>query len=264
MAAFWSEHIYDPGQDRTPQGPQPLADRVVNRFDPAGIDASPGRRLRAFATLICRGECGIVLAPSARGEQLLVWPDRDVTYAALLGFVERDPDLGRLRGALSELPLRIGDYGPLIRSLPEAPQRANRDPDLHSALQDLGDEINEDIREALESIDDPHAWYPGIDEGIEPVTDDHVRLVIWALQRELDRELRTGSGSMSSLSPLPAPPLAALPWDVQRALAERRRWRYRQWGLGRDQWEKGLWNLWDVPADAEYVPRRSARLTAVA
>ena len=262
MAVFWSGLLYDPGQDRTPEGFEPLAHRVVNRFDPAGIDASPGRRLRAFATMVCRGESGIAVAPAAHCAQLPVWPDRDVTYAALLGIVERDPDLGSLRGMLSELPLRIGAYGPLITSLPEEPQRSNRDPDLHPALQDLGDEINEDIREALESIDDQHAWYPGIDEGIDPVTDDHVRLVIWALQRELDRELRTGSGSMSSLSPLPAAPLAALPWDVQRALAERRRWRYRQWGIGRDQWEKGVWNLWEVPADPDYLPRRSARLTA--
>ncbi|MGI8925328.1 MAG: hypothetical protein ACR2HN_01615 [Tepidiformaceae bacterium] len=266
MPWFWPEqpamNAFDPNAQRA-QATLPLALRMVVRFDPATVDASPGRRLRAFATLVCRGEAGIVLTSLARGEQLLVSPVRETTYGELLARVEREAEMSPVRDTLTKLPLRIGDYGPLIRELPSTPVRTPRDPDLHPALQDLGDEINEDIREALESLDNPNLYFPGIDEGIEPVTDEHVKLVTWALQRELDRELRTGSGSLSSLAPLPAAPLADLPWDIQRALAERRRWRYRQWGLGKEQWESGDWNLWEIPRDDDYVPRRSARLMPV-
>lgn len=267
MPWFWAEQPpaqggVDPAGSR-PQAPLPLCHRLVVRFDPATVDTSAGRRLRAFAALVSRAEAGIVMSSMMRGEQVFVCPEREVTYGTLLARLESDAEMGIPREAFAHLPLRVGDYGDLIRALPESPVRTPRDPDLHPALQDLADEVNEDVREALEALDEPHAYFPGIDEGIDPVPDEHVKLVMWALQRELDRELRTGSGSLSSLSPLPAAPLADLPWDVQRALAERRRWRYRQWGLGRDQWERGEWSLWDVPADPEYVPRRSARLAPV-
>ncbi|HZQ37424.1 MAG TPA: hypothetical protein VFD32_15945, partial [Dehalococcoidia bacterium] len=56
---------------------------------------------------------------------------------------------------------------------------------------------------------------------------------------------------------LPPAPLADLPWRVQRALAERRRLRFAQYGIGRPQWESGLWSLWEVQDDPDWVPRRA-------
>jgi hypothetical protein len=265
MPWFWPESNPPAGGDptRRPQAALPLAERTVARFDPASIDVSPGRRLRVFAALICRSEAGVILAPASRGEQVVVTDRKDATYGELLDRITNDPAEAGAQKLFATFPLRIGDYGSLLRELPEGPNRTSRDPDLHPALQDLGDEISEDIREALVALDDPDAWYPGIDEGIEPVSDEHVRLVTWALQRELDRELRAAPNNTPSITPLPAAPLADLPWNVQRALAERRRWRYRQWGLGKEQWERGEWSLWDIPEDPDYVPRRAARLTPV-
>lgn len=241
--------------------PLPLGERPVGRFDPASVDTSPGRRLRAFASLVAPAEAGLILSSYVQRDPVLLTPVHQTTYHELLAMVEQGCDGADARDRLAHLPLRVGP-GPLVRALPEGETRTRQDPDLHQALQDLADEINEDIREALDALDNPHHYYPGVDEGIDPVSDDHVNLVIWALQRELDRELRTQAGSISSEAVLPSAPLASLPWHVQRSLAERRRWRFAQWGIGRKQWELGVWSLWDIPSDPDYVPRRSARLAA--
>lgn len=143
--------------------------------------------------------------------------------------------------------------------------RASGNPDLTPALQDLGDEIIEDIREACEAFSNPDVYYPGVDDdSIEPVTDEHVDLVIWAMQRELDRELRASDGTSSSTCALPAAPLASLPRHVQRALAERRRLRFKQYGIGRAEWESRKWSLWNVSRDEDWIPRRALRMTPYA
>ena len=131
---------------------------------------------------------------------------------------------------------------------PEGP--ATSDPSLHEALQDLARTIVADIHEACGALDNPDIWYPGVDEGIEPVPDDHVELVIWALQRELDREPRPRGGPASR----PAVPLAKLPWRIQRALVERRRLRYQEWGIGHEEWEMNRWHPDKVPEDPEWEP----------
>lgn len=262
MTTFWWTANGDETPSAAPETPRPLASRRVTRFDPTAPDMSPGRRLRVFAALVCSGSGGIGFTGVNSSRAPFFTPDRPITYGALLQAVARSGKLATPRGELSELPLRIGDCSMMFDQIPEEYQANRRDPDLHPALQDLGDEINEDIREALEGLDDPHHWYPGVDEGIEPVSDEHVELVIWALQRELNRELRTAGGFYGSTSVLPAAPLADLPWDVKRALAERRRWRYQQYGITRDVWARGAWSLWDVPGDAEWVPRRAERLSA--
>ena len=234
-----------------------LASRTISRFDPTGDDLSPGRRLRVFAALVQPSrlafpydQAGAWWSPEQLGD--------GVTYQELLRLTESDPEFVAARELLSRLPLRVGNAGPLIRELPAAVE-SPRDPELHLSLQDLGNEINEDIREALETLDDPRAWYPGVDIGIEPVTDEHVQLTVWALQRELDRELRSSSG-YNGPGALPAAPLAQLPSHVQRAVVERRRLRFKQWGIGKPQWEANNWSLWDVPEDAAYRPRRAERL----
>ncbi len=244
----------------TRAGPEiPLACRPVSRFDPTSEDLSPGRRLRVFAALLSHvpelppltAACGTRSAAA----------DEEPTYGALLRLVEVDEGQAAAREILSQLPLRVGPSGPLIDQVPTG-EPSSRDPELHLALQDLANEVNEDIREALDTLDDPQAYYAGVDDGIEPVPDQHVSLVIWALQRELNRELRSPGSYLSYRSVLPAAPLSELPWHVQRALVERRRLRFKQWGIGRTEWQRGEWSLWQVPSDADYVPRRARRLAA--
>lgn len=218
---------------------------VVGHWDPTKHDASPGRRLRVFAALVTR------LIMSEQRLQLRWGPSQ---YIPL-------PDDSSISYP-EALALCAEGYREMFSAIPLYSSSHYQDPSLHEALQDLADEITEDTREALAALDDPNCWYPGIDEGIEPVPDEHVAKVIAALQRELDRELRDkdGNGSRMSAGSLPAAPLSELPWNVQRALAERRRWRYAQYGIRRAQWEARMWSLWDIPEDPDFVPRRQLRM----
>ncbi|MBI2766045.1 MAG: hypothetical protein HYX53_09065 [Chloroflexi bacterium] len=259
MAGLWFEPGY--GQQGTaPPAFAPLAARQVSAFDPSRVDPSPGRRLRVFATLIHCIDPSTGSVALRDTHQPFIAAGRPIAYGELLARVEGAAEMEAVRQTLSMLPLRLGHPRALLREIPPEHQWTARDPDLPPALQDLGDEINEDIREALEAFDNPGMYYPGIDAGIEPVPDEHIKLVIWALQRELNRELRPNEGRYGGSPPLPAAPLEQLPWHIQRAIVERRRLRYRQWGIGKAQWESGYWNLWEVPLDPGYVPRRSARL----
>lgn len=130
-----------------------------------------------------------------------------------------------------------------------------KDPELHRGLQDLGWMIGWDIHEACDAFDNPDIWYPGVDEGIDPVPDSLIEVVIPALQRELDRELRYPENQRGFAgSVLPAVPLAELPWRIQRAITERRRYRYKQFGLSNANRESGVWSLWDVPSDDDWIP----------
>jgi hypothetical protein len=265
VAGVWfASSIY--GQEaavREAQAQLELARRDLGWFDPTRVDTSPGRRLRCFASIV-RPLDGNINAVTRQGSrEALITPRRRLTYGEALNAIQSSPTLAHVRPQFAEIPLRVGECRQLIRGIPENYQRTPRDPDLHPALQDLSDEINEDIREALYALDDSDLYYAGIDEGIEPVPDEHVKLVIWAMQRELDRELRPAEGQAGMLSSLPAAPLHDLPWHVQRSLVERRRWRFQQWGIGREQWQRGTWSLWDVPEDPDYVPRRALRLSQV-
>jgi hypothetical protein len=175
----------------------------------------------------------------------------------LLASMEGAEKLRALADPHGAYPLRISGYPQEVTTEPTGVY-IGRDAQLHPALRDLAYEILEDLQEACAAFDNPDVWYPGVDDGIEPVPDDNVRLVTWATQRELDRERRlprTGD----SLDPLPPVPLADLPWRIQRAFAERRRLRYQQWGIGRTQWEENNWSLWGIPLDPEYRSRREAR-----
>ena len=263
MAGVWfASSIY--GQEaasREAQAQLPLGLRDVGWYDPTRVDTSPGRRLRCFAAIV-RPLDGNINAITRQGcREAFILPQRRMTYGEALRAIQESPNLSHIRPEFAAIPLRVGEPRELLAAVPEHYQRTPRDPDLHPALQDLADDINEDIRDALEALDNPNVFYPGVDEGIEPVTDDHVKLVIWAMQRELDRELRPAEGQAGMLSSLPAAPLWGLPWHVQRALAERRRLRFNQWGIGRSQWQQGTWSLWDVPADPDYVSRRAQRMS---
>lgn len=156
--------------------------------------------------------------------------------------------------ALAGQPLRVGGESDLlIGQIPVDydPAKHPRDPQLHPALHDLARMIRWDMHEACAAFDDPDCDYDGVDEGIEPVSDEHVALVIWASQRELDRELRRDARNDLVL---PAVPLNELPLRVQRAFVERRRLRYQEWGIGRKQWEQNSWSVFDVPSDPDWSP----------
>ena len=200
-------------------------------------DVRPGRRLRAAMMLK-----GTVYAQPGT-----------VTYGEYYDYLmaERPKDA-------SELPLQVHRVNGPVWTTSIDEFSASPDPELHKCLMDLAYEISEDVYEACFAFNDPTLYYPGVDEGIEPVPDDHVRLVIWALQRELRRELRPGKGGAI----LPAVPLDELPWDVQRALAERRRLRFAQFGIRREQWLANQWSLYEVPEDPDWCPRRALRLAA--
>ena len=261
---YGNQGAYQPGVD---QGPSystavPLAERIIGTFDTTIVDVSPGRRLRVLAALVIRTDApaGIGLSSTRR----VLWPtDSRLTYAQFLEMARIDPELKDVYEVMDKLPLRIGssDAPPKYDSIPAVYLHGQRDWELHYCLQDLADEISEDVREACFALDNPNMDYWGVDEGIEPVPDDHVDLVIWALQRELRRELRAPASTIYG-SPMPAVELADLPRRVQRALVERRRLRYAQWGIGREQWETGWFSLWNIPEDPDYVPRRSERLLA--
>lgn len=256
--------------------------RATIRGYQGGLDRSPGRRLRVFAMANAHWP----KLPS--GE-----PDR---WTITIGDLYKYATIGDLykyakwwtgypaQQACSNFPcntwhsfvtkleflsLRFGyDAGASIKTLPDVLNAHNLSPGgnpaLHSALQDLGDEIIEDIVEALETLDNPSHYYPGIDEGIEPVTDDHVELVIFAMQRELNRELRaTYTRPLVHHVSLPAAPLNQLSPAVQRALVERRRLRFAQFGIGRTAWQANCWSVWNVPEDPDWVPRRAQRLAEI-
>jgi hypothetical protein len=262
MAGVWfaSSAYGQEASSREAQAQLPLAQRDVGWFDPTRVDPSPGRRLRVFAALV-RPLDGNINAITRQGSrEPFISARRRMTYGEALHAIHTSPKLQWVRAEFEGLPLRVGECKELLASVPENYQRTPRDPDLHPALQDLADEINEDIREALAALDDPHAYYAGVDEGIEPVTDEHVKLVTWAMQRELDRELRPAEGQAGMLSSLPAAPLWELPWHVQRALAERRRMRFQQYGITRENWQSGTWSLWSIPEEEGYIPRRAQRL----
>lgn len=253
--------------------PSPLALEEFYSFAPHDQRSLSGRQTRCFAMLVtmrCVVEGGgraYALTRVAESAAPAEFPGHATFGELREAFFARED----ARRALSAIPLRRGaspdklitaipqDYKPTITS-------TQVDPALHVALHDLSLTIIEDIREAAPALYDPGHWYPGVDEGIEPVPDEHVDLVIWALQRELDRERRSRPGTVDANveayygwmgipgSPLPPLPLANLPRRVQRALVERRRLRYQQWGIGRTEWATGYWSLFNVPEDPDFLP----------
>ena len=242
---------------------EPIQDRLVGTVELDRVDVAPGRRLRAFTALIHCTDATLGKVALRANHSPFMEKGFPATYNDAFKWICSEE--GRaIRAELADLPLRINVHGnAFLREKGEFSHAP--DPELHKALQDLGDEINEDIHEACFAFDDPDLFYPGVDDGIEPVTDEHVELVVWALQRELLRELRLPPGwsPMDGHAPcLPAVTLVDLPWRVQRALVERRRLRYQEFGIGYEQWKQGKWSLWDVPEDADWVPRRQQRLAA--
>lgn len=218
---------------------------------------APGRRLRVFARLV---RCVTPFGTAGDGqyrvflgnELLFAHPERP-TYGAA---IREATELIEAQAALSRLPLRQNCAGiPAMIDAVDQVTSVGRNPEVPDALQDLAEEIAIDVHEACAAFDNPDVWYPGVDDGIDPVADEHVTLVIASMQRELNRERRNALGQNTEPK-LPPAPLDELPQRVQRALVERRRLRFAQYGIGRKQWESGMWSLWDVPEDSDWAPRR--------
>ena len=109
---------------------------------------------------------------------------------------------------------------------------ANANDELVATLQDLGDVIAYEASQAFTA-----KTYPGV-PGVKMLSDEMVGVIITAMQRELDREGFTRSRPTSLLF--------TLPMERQRALCERRRYWYSQWGITPESWKTGYWDLWDV------------------
>jgi hypothetical protein len=210
----------------------------------------PGRRLRALARLVSMSNDGSSLClaclPLREGvSRMFRWEGPPApNYRSVLRWLDEQPEKVPARVALSSMYVYRDSY----------PSPSCGNAYLTDGLQDLGDQIVSDIHEACQAFDDPGLWYPGVDDGIEPVTDEHVARVIEGFQRELRRELRNPQGSRNTQDAFPAAALSELPWRVQRALVERRRLRFAQWGVGRRQWESNCFSLWDIPEDPDWVP----------
>jgi len=235
---WYSVNFANPYQPEEPIPHLDVADTLYPHYaEPTRSNASPGRRIRAFANM-----------PTAARPPQISLGETALTWGQVLARVDTDPSLSQFRQNLDSLPLRIGPQV-LYTEIPEGGGRAPSDASLHVGLQDLGYQINDDVSKACAAFNNPDLFYPGVDE-VEPVDDEHVKLVIWALNRELHRELRQGKDGKV----LPAVPLSELPWRIQRALVERRRFRYQQWGITRKNWEDGSWSLWNVPINEDWVP----------
>lgn len=187
-----------------------------------------------------------------------MWVPVDKSTASLLPVISENPEAKK---ALSSIYLyqdrnqageSITNISEVNDQLQNHPRKAN--PSLHSALQDLGEAVAWQIHLACFGFNYPDMWFPGVDEGIEPVPDDHVELVIAGMQRELNRELRTPYHGVYQ-DKRPAAQLNKLPWRIQRALVERRRLLFNQWGIDKKAWELKRWSFWNIHDDPDWTPK---------
>jgi hypothetical protein len=131
-----------------------------------------------------------------------------------------------------------------------APRSARSDPELVPMLQDLADIVAWEATQAFTTT-----YYPGLPDIFVP--EDHIAVVMEALQREMDRE-----GKSRQKIPVD---FASLPPDRQRALAERRRWWYSKFSITPERWKGGTWSLWEVSTEGlpEMEPSAAALALAV-
>jgi hypothetical protein len=190
-----------------------------------------GRRLRTLMNYLANGSDAGVMSVSSRVNEWLLDTDGMAPEAMLEKFSAERPE------KLENIAVYRGM------------QCIGRDPELSPALLDLALQIAWDLHLACEAAFTGKP-YAGVRRGIEPVSDAHVRKVIEASQRELNRELRPGKDGKRR----PAVKLDELPWPIQRAFAERRRLRYRQWGITKERWEQNRISLFEVPEDPDWEP----------
>jgi hypothetical protein len=116
------------------------------------------------------------------------------------------------------------------------PGPQNGNPELPPFLQDLGNLIADEMTKAGDLSIDYVSEHLDL---LYPVSleSEHVRNVIYAMQRELDRE------GMSRGMPLV---LDRLPYERQEMLVWRRRYWYAKFGITPETWQRGTFNLADV------------------
>lgn len=189
-----------------------------------------------------------------------------------IAVISTDLDLGRLR---SDDPR---GYGEFLRSVPE----------VEAALADMPVWLNRGPGEAVPAVGQVPAWRPEdpghavfhpllegmcrewarwvtvalawfwagdaapeipVFPGTEGLSDDRVREVMVAAQREVDRETNRrghlGGGPFGTRDY--GLKLTDLPWERQRRLAEARRFVLYRYGITADVWRANRWSLWEVP-----------------
>lgn len=176
-------------------------------------------RERAFARLVIHlpmhGGLWTFHLPGPREAVDLGPPD----LPTLMKAARRNPGI---RARLSNIPIAVG------------PITVGYDPELHPGLQDLADIIAHEASEAARA-----SYYPRMPE--MRVSRRHVQRVMAALQREMDRE-----AIRRRLRPVI---FSELPWERQQALAERRRYWFRQFGITARAWRANRWSVWRVADD---------------
>jgi hypothetical protein len=105
------------------------------------------------------------------------------------------------------------------------------DPEVTVVLQDLADAVSHEGTNAFKAD-----YYPGIPEIFVP--DEHIDVVMEAMQREVDREAHRVGMKPAKYSTLPR--------ERQRALAERRRWWFAKFGITPESWKRGTFNIWNI------------------
>lgn len=128
----------------------------------------------------------------------------------------------------------------MLSQIPIVAGTKSADLELLPALQDLANIVAWEAAEAFTA-----SYYPGI-PGVEALSTDHIRDVVQALQREMDRE-----GNRVGKKPCV---FEDLPPDRRRALAERRRYWFGKYGITPAKWKTGRFSLWDISSDEVWPP----------
>jgi hypothetical protein len=145
-----------------------------------------------------------------------------------------------------------------LRSIPLVPpwyMPARTQPILHPLLQSLADEFTRHVDAALRWfwMGDAAPEVPVFPaEIVSGLSDDRVRQIMEACQREVDRET-------NRVHQHPAYPgrlarydlrLSDLPFELQRRLAEARRFVFLRYGITPEVFQRGYWSYWEIPCYA--------------
>lgn len=221
--------------------------------------------------VVCLGYLPVPYRSSAdKAWRVPLPPNRPLSQG--IAVVNADVDLGRLR---SEDPRAYGEF---LRSVPE----------LGTALADMPVWVNRGPGEAIPGPGQVPGWRSGnpgqavfhpllegmcrewarwvtaalawfwageaapeipVFPGTEGLSDDRVREVMVAAQREVDRETnrrgQMGGGPFGTRDY--GLQLTDLPWERQRRLAEARRFVLYRYGITPEVWRANRWSLWEVP-----------------
>ncbi len=182
---------------------------------------------QGLVTFIAEGEKVAIEYPSIINKEGLCNPKK-LTKGKLMKAAKVD---GFIRNFLSTVPFTA------------AAMNLHADPELPRYLQDLAQIIAHESSQAGKA-----RYYPGVPE-VERPSNEHVEVVMEAMQREIDREAKSRRKEN-------ALKLAELPFERQLALTERRRYWYGQFGITPESWETGIFSLWDVSErdHPDYVP----------